>query len=66
MLSGEYRVLVQKQADDKMHGALLELSKDLSKNIQIGVGYNFSEFSDDLAHLDYTSQGPFLRITGKF
>ena len=66
MLSAEYRLLVQKQADDKMHGALLELTKNLNKNFQIGLGYNFSKFSDDLAHLDYTSQGPFIRITGKF
>ena len=66
MLSGEYRLLSQKQADDRMHGALLELSKNLNKNFQIGLGYNFSKFNDDLAHLDYTSQGPFIRITGKF
>ncbi len=66
MLSGEYRLLTQKQADDKMHGALLELTKNLNKNFQIGLGYNFSKFSDDLAHQDYTSQGPFIRITGKF
>jgi len=57
---------MQKQADDKMHGALLELTKNLNKNFQIGLGYNFSKFSDDLAHLDYTSHGPFIRITGKF
>ena len=66
MLSGEYRLLSQKQADDRMHGALLELAKNLNKNIQIGLGYNFSKFNDDLARLDYTSQGPFIRITGKF
>ena len=65
MLSGEYRLLTQKQADDKMHGALLELSKNLNKNFQIGLGYNFSKFNDDLAHQDYTSQGPFIRITGR-
>jgi uncharacterized repeat protein (TIGR01451 family) len=66
MLSGEYRLLNQKQADDRMHGALLELTKNLNKNFLIGIGYNFAKFDDDLAHQDYRSQGPFIRITGKF
>jgi len=66
MLSGEYRLLSQKQAEDRMTGVLLEISKNLNKNFQIGLGYNFSKFNDDLAHLNYTSQGPFIRITGKF
>ena len=66
MLSVEYRMLTQIEADDRKYGALLELSKNLNKNFQIGLGYNFSKFSDDLTHLDYTSQGPFIRMTGKF
>ncbi len=34
--------------------------------MQVGVGYNFTDFNDDLTHLDYTAQGPFFRITVKF
>lgn len=32
----------------------------------MGLGYNFTNFNDDLTHLDYTAGGPFVRLTGKF
>jgi hypothetical protein len=63
---GEYRVLTQKQAEDRKHGALVEVARNIGDFVQVGAGYNFTEFNDDLTNLDYTSQGPFLRITGKF
>ena len=65
-IAGEYRLLTQKQADDQKHGALIELSRNIGEFIQIGVGYNFTDFNDDLTRLDYTAHGPFFRITGKF
>ena len=30
------------------------------------MGYNFTDFDDDLTSLDYTAHGPFIRLTGKF
>ncbi|MEE9214483.1 MAG: hypothetical protein V3U54_06765, partial [Thermodesulfobacteriota bacterium] len=62
---GEYRILDQKQAHDQKQGVLVEVARDFGENIQAGVGYNFTDFNDDLSHLDYTSQGPFIRITAK-
>ena len=41
------------------------MARKIGEFIQVGVGYNFTNFSDDLTHLDYTAQGPFIRITGK-
>ncbi len=29
------------------------MDRDISKNFRIGVGYNFTEFSDDLTNFDY-------------
>jgi uncharacterized repeat protein (TIGR01451 family) len=63
---GEYRVLTQKQAEDQKHGALVEVARKLGDFIQVGAGYNFTDFNDDLTSLDYTVHGPFIRITGKF
>lgn len=63
---GEYRVLAQKQAEDKKHGVLVEIARNVGDFLQVGVGYNFTKFNDDLTSLDYTSQGPFIRVTGKF
>jgi len=65
-MAGEYRLLSQKQAEDKKHGVLFEVSRNIGDYIQFGIGYNFTEFNDDLTDLDYTSHGPFIRITGKF
>jgi uncharacterized repeat protein (TIGR01451 family) len=64
-VGAEYRVLVQKQARDMKKGALIEVARYLGKNLQVGVGYNFTDFSDDITSLDYTSQGPFIRLSVK-
>jgi hypothetical protein len=65
-VGGEYRRLTQKQAKDYKQGALIEVARNIGEFIQMGAGYNFTDFNDDLTHLDYTAQGPFIRITGKF
>ncbi len=62
----EYRRLSQDQADDCRQGILAEIARKIDKCIEMGIGYNFTDFNDDLAHLDYTSQGPFVRVTGGF
>jgi len=64
-IAGEYRILTQKQAEDRKQGALIELARNIDEYLQIGVGYNFTDFNDDLTNLDYTAHGPFFRITGK-
>jgi len=65
-IGAEYRFLNQQQAKDSKHGALLEISREIGPYAELGLGYNFTDFNDDLTHLDYTSQGPFIRVTGKF
>ncbi|MFC1510639.1 hypothetical protein ACFL49_03160, partial [Candidatus Omnitrophota bacterium] len=65
-IGGEFRILRQKEAQDAKRGFLIEASRRLGAYAQLGVGYNFTDFSDDLTDLDYTSQGPFVRLTGKF
>jgi hypothetical protein len=66
-LGAEYRLLVQKLADDRKDGYLLEVLYNLQKYISIGIGYNFTDFSDDLtSRNDYSVKGPFIRLIGKF
>ncbi len=38
----------------------------MNENLKVGVGYNFTDFSDDLTDLSYRSRGVFLNILGKF
>jgi hypothetical protein len=65
-VGAEYRFLRQEQAKDYKQGALVEVSRQIGPYAELGLGYNFTDFNDDLSHLDYTSHGPFIRVTGKF
>lgn len=62
----EGRLLDVKQAGDARSGMLLGVYRHLGDNIKMGVGYNFTDFSDDLTDLDYDSQGMFVNVIGKF
>ncbi len=60
----EGRMLSMSDIDERRVGALLAISRYLGDHLKIGVGYNFSDFSDDLTDLSYDHQGFFLNITG--
>ena len=62
----EGRQLRVVQARDVRTGALLAVYRHLGNNIKLGVGYNFTDFSDDLTDLSYTSQGWFVNLVAKF
>ncbi|VAW66685.1 Flagellar motor protein [hydrothermal vent metagenome] len=61
----EYRVLDLPDAQDTRSGSLVGLNRHIGKNIKLGVGYNFTDFSDDLTDLDFNSQGVFINIVAK-
>ncbi|AQQ66890.1 flagellar motor protein MotB [Microbulbifer agarilyticus] len=62
----EGRMLDLPEAGDRRSGALLALYRQMGRNFKAGVGYNFTDFSDDLTDLDYDSQGVFINMVGKF
>ena len=53
-------------AGDSRSGFLVAAYRHLGEHIKFGVGYNFTDFSDDLTDLDYDSQGIFINAVGKF
>ncbi|AOS97078.1 flagellar motor protein MotB [Microbulbifer aggregans] len=61
----EGRMLELPDAQDQRSGALLGLYRQVGRHLKVGVGYNFTDFSDDLTQLDYDSQGVFLNVIGK-
>lgn len=65
-LGGEFRMLTQQEAKDARRGFLIEAARKMGDFAQLGVGYNFTDFNDDLTGLSYSAQGPFVRLTGKF
>ncbi|MBI4834642.1 MAG: hypothetical protein HY811_07490, partial [Planctomycetes bacterium] len=63
----EYRMLKQELADDQKAGMLIEGMYKFNEYAYIGVGYNFTDFTDDLINdNDYTIKGPFIRFVGTF
>jgi flagellar motor protein MotB/predicted porin len=60
----EVRLLDLPDAHDQRSGALLALYRQLGNHVKVGVGYNFSDFSDDLTDLDYKHQGLFINLIG--
>ncbi|GAA5445296.1 hypothetical protein Misp06_03495 [Microbulbifer sp. NBRC 101763] len=61
----EGRLLDLPDAQDSKSGALIGLYRHIGDHLKLGVGYNFTDFSDDLTQLDYDSQGMFVNIIGK-
>jgi hypothetical protein len=62
----EGRALWVTQARDQKLGALAAVYRHLGNNVKLGVGYSWSEFSDDLTDQSYSSRGPFLNLISKF
>jgi flagellar motor protein MotB len=62
----EGRWLDLPDAQDSRSGVLLGIYRHLGNHIKVGVGYNFSDFSDDLTQLDYKHQGLFVNLIGKY
>jgi flagellar motor protein MotB len=62
----EVRRLDLPDAQDSRSGLLLGIYRHMGNHIKVGVGYNFSDFSDDLTQLDYKHQGLFINLIGKY
>jgi hypothetical protein len=61
----ELRMLDLPDAGDRRGGALLGLFRQVGNHVRVGVGYNFTDFSDDLTQLDFRHQGVFINLVGK-
>tara|TARA_R110001606_G_scaffold395213_1_gene567075 strand:- start:68311 stop:72447 length:4137 start_codon:yes stop_codon:yes gene_type:complete len=62
----ELRILDVKEAEDTRSGMLLAVYRHIGEHVKAGVGYNFTDFSDDLTNLDYDSRGVFFNVIGKW
>ena len=60
----EGRLLDMPDLNERRSGALLTISRYLGDHLKIGVGYNFTDFSEDLTDLSYDHHGMFLNLTG--
>ncbi len=62
----ELRHLRSKSAQTGELGGLVAIYRHLNGNLKLGVGYNFSNFSDDLTDLTYEDHGIFVNLIAKF
>ncbi len=61
----EYRWLKVRDGGDR-RGWLMGLDRQIGENFKVGVGYNFTDFSDDLTDLRHDNKGWFLNLAGYY
>ncbi len=60
----ELRMLDLPDLSQRRSGALTAVYRYFGEHLKAGVGYNFTDFSDDLTDLSYDNQGVFLNVLG--
>ena len=45
---------------------MISIDRHLGKNMKIGLGYNFTDFNDDLTNTDGSAKGWFINLVGKY
>ncbi|WP_299880816.1 hypothetical protein [uncultured Cocleimonas sp.] len=62
----EYHWMNSDESQDTQHGAMISLDRHIGKNMKIGIGYNFSDFDDDLSNTTGSTKGWFINLVGKY
>ncbi len=65
-LMAQYHWLDSIESKDTQHGALVSVDRQIGSNLKLGVGYNFTDFNDDLSETIDSAQGWFVNLVGKF
>jgi hypothetical protein len=60
----EARLLDMPDLNENRSGFLATFSRYFGDHLKVGLGYNFTDFSEDLTDLSYDHQGVFLNVTG--
>jgi flagellar motor protein MotB len=60
----EVRQLGLPDINQRRRGVLTAIYHHISKNLKAGVGYNFTNFSDELTDLKYNHRGIFINLIG--
>jgi flagellar motor protein MotB len=60
----EARMLTLPEVNQRRRGALGAIYRHIGKNLKVGVGYNFTDFSDDLTDMRYNHKGVFVNFIG--
>ncbi len=64
--SVEGRLLDLPDLGERRNGALVTVYRHMGDHFEVGVGYNFTNFSEDLTDLSYDEHGGVLNMIGTF
>ncbi len=62
----EYHWMNSEESQDTQHGAMISVDRHIGKNMKIGIGYNFTNFDDDLSNTTGATKGWFINLVGKY
>ncbi|PIE40000.1 MAG: hypothetical protein CSA51_03055 [Gammaproteobacteria bacterium] len=62
----EWRYRRERAANDSRSGFLGALYRHVNENVKVGVGYNDTDFNDDVTDLNYNARGYFINLIGKY
>lgn len=65
-LLGGWRWLGSDETSSTRQGALLSVGGEVHNNLRLSVGYNFTEFDDDLTNDSNDVRGWFINLVGKY
>ena len=60
----EGRLLDMTDLNEQRSGALAAVYRYFGKHVKVGVGYNFTDFSEDLTDLSFRHEGAFINMIG--
>jgi len=60
----EGRALDMPDLNQRRSGALVTVYRHLGKHVKAGLGYNFTNFSEDLTDMSFKSHGIFINVVG--
>jgi flagellar motor protein MotB len=60
----EGRALQMPDLNETRSGALVAVYRHLGKHVKAGLGYNFTNFSEDLTDMSFKSHGIFINVVG--
>jgi len=64
--SAAYHWLGSRATDGNRHGALFTIGRRVGDNLTFSVGYNFTNFDDNLANDSYDVKGWFINLVGAY
>lgn len=60
----EGRMLDMTDFNEQRSGALIAMYRYLGEHVKVGLGYNFTDFSEDLTDLSFKHEGAFFNVVG--